>query len=69
MSICKKVILRLFIFCGLAMGISYMVQPTPAEACPECFTACQQQFQTCVQLGEIGCDDQLAQCRANCNGL
>jgi hypothetical protein len=69
MSIYKKIIVRLFVFCGLAMGISYMVQPTPAEALDACTTACEQQFTTCVHFHEIGCDQQLTCCLNACNGM
>lgn len=70
MSNYKRIASRLFVLCGLLLGVLWLSQPTPALACDSACVACRQQcfadYQACIQSGAFGCQEIEIDCLNSC---
>jgi len=61
----KKVVSRLLMLGALIMGLVSLSRPTPAYAFT-CLDDCGNDYQQCVQQGQLGCDEVYIACINRC---
>jgi len=65
MSGYKKATFRLLVLGALMVGALSLSQPTPAYAFT-CLDDCDNDYQRCVQQGQLGCDEVYVACVNRC---
>lgn len=55
--------------CAFVLGLGFSVSAFADDPCTECWLACDQRYQSCIQSGrtEAQCRETVNTCKVNCN--